>query len=237
MAGACYVAAQGITVGSLGVALFTIATVAGQTGMSLAVDHWGLGPSGILPVTALRILAAVLATVAVGVAAWGTGAESDAATTTLFFVSLALFAGAAVAFQAAFNGRVSVGTGQPTVAAFVNFCVGLALLLVVWAIQRALRGDVFEALPDPTEQPWLYTGGVMGLIFVVGSAWSVRALGVLLLTLLVISGSLIGAVVVDLVVPTSGGSFTVNLAVGVLLTFVAVALASARTRATSSWQD
>lgn len=152
-------------------------------------------------------------------------------------MGLALFAGAAVAFQAAFNGRVSVATGQPTVAAFVNFCVGLAALLVVLVVQRAVRGDVFNALPDPAEQPWLYSGGLMGLIFVVGSAWSVRALGVLLLTLLVIAGSLIGAVVVDLVAPTSGGDFTLNLAAGVLMTFGAVALASARSRPVSAWQD
>lgn len=237
LAGACYVAAQGITVASLGVAMFTIATVAGQTGTSLAVDHWGLGPSGQLTVTKLRILAALLATVAVAIAAWGTGSNSDTTSAVVFFVSLALFAGAAVAFQAAFNGRVSVGTGQPTVAAFVNFCVGLVALLAALTIQRLVRGDVFNPLPDPTEQPWLYSGGLMGLIFVVGSAWSVRALGVLLLTLLVLAGSLVGAVVVDLVAPTPGGDFTVNLVIGVLMTFVAVALASVRTRPTRSWQD
>lgn len=237
LAGACFVSAQGVTVATLGVALFTIATVAGQTGLSLGVDHWGLGPSGVMEVSALRIVAAVLATVAVGVAAWGSGTDSDTGEAVVFLVGLAVFAGAVVAFQAAFNGRVSVATGQPTVAGLVNFVVGLTALLLIFAIQRAVRGDVFHALPDPTSRPWLYCGGLMGLIFVVGSAWAVRALGVLLLALLVIAGSLVGAVAVDLVAPTSGGHFSLNVVVGVVMTLVAVALASVRTRAKAAWQD
>mgnify|MGYP002132488270 CR=1 FL=1 len=63
----------------------------------------------------------------------------------VFLVGLAVFAGAVVAFQAAFNGRVSVATGQPTVAGLVNFIVGLTALLVVFTIQRAVRGDVLHA--------------------------------------------------------------------------------------------
>jgi bacterial/archaeal transporter family-2 protein len=235
LAGASFVAAQGITVGSLGVALFTVATVAGQTGMSLAVDRWGLGPTGMVPVSALRVLAAVLATLAVAVAA--AGKQTDAGEGALVLVVLALSAGAAVAFQAAFNGRVSVATGQPTVAAVVNFCVGLAVLWVILAVERLLRTDITGSLPSFTGQPWLYSGGLMGLIFVVSAAWSVRALGVLLFSLVVISGSLAGAVLVDLAAPTSGTTFNWELVVGVLMTFGAVGLAGVRRRARPSWQD
>lgn len=235
LAGASFVAAQSITVPALGVALFTVATVAGQTGMSLAVDRWGLGPTGRLPVSLLRVLAAVLATVAVAVAAGGR--ESQGGEGAWALVVLALLAGAAVAFQAAFNGRVSVTTGQPAVAAFVNFCVGLLLLLVVLAVERGLRSDIQGSLPSVLEEPWLYSGGLMGLTFVVSAAWSVRALGVLLFSLVVIAGSLAGAVAVDLVAPTSGAAFTWQLVAGVSMTFAAVALASARRRVRSAWQD
>ena len=44
VAGASLVASQGITVGTIGVALFVVAVVAGQTSSGLAVDHAGLGP-------------------------------------------------------------------------------------------------------------------------------------------------------------------------------------------------
>ena len=44
LGGAMYVASQSITVATLGVALFTVCIVAGQTGNSLLVDRLGLGP-------------------------------------------------------------------------------------------------------------------------------------------------------------------------------------------------
>jgi transporter family-2 protein len=235
LGGASFVAAQGLTVPALGVALFTVATVAGQTGMSLAVDKWGLGPSGHLPISVLRIIAAVLATVAVFVASSGRDGDGDDNARAL--VVLALLAGAAVAFQAAFNGRVSVATGRPTVAALVNFTVGLAVLLVVWVIQRNARGEIDGSLPNVTDQPWLYVGGLLGLLFVVSAAWSVRALGVLLFSLVVIAGSLVGAVAVDIVAPTEGASFTWELVVGLTMTFIAVGLASVRRSGKAAWQD
>jgi transporter family-2 protein len=203
--------------------------------MSLAVDRWGLGPTGMLPVSALRVLAAVLATVAVAVAA--AGKQSDSGDGAVLLVVLALSAGAAVAFQAAFNGRVSVATGQPTVAAVVNFCVGLVVLLVVLSVERASRSDVAGRLPDLADRPWLYTGGLLGVVFVVSAAWSVRALGVLLFSLVVISGSLAGAVVVDVVAPTTGTTVNWQLVLGVLLTFAAVGLAAVRRRSRTPWQD
>ena len=235
LGGASFVAAQGLTVPALGVALFTVATVAGQTGMSLAVDKWGLGPSGHLPVSVLRIIAAVLATVAVFVAS--SGRDGDGDDNARLLVLLALLAGAAVAFQAAFNGRVSVTTGRPTVAALVNFTVGLVVLLVIWAIQRNARGEINGSLPAFTDKPWLYVGGLLGLLFVVSAAWSVRALGVLLFSLVVIAGSLVGAVAVDIVAPTEGASFTWALVVGLTMTFIAVGLASVRRSGKPAWQD
>jgi transporter family-2 protein len=115
--------------------------------------------------------------------------------------------------------------------------VGLTALLVVLTIERLSRDDIVGSLPSFSEQPWLYMGGLLGLIFVVSAAWSVRALGVLLFSLLVISGSLVGAVAVDLVAPTEGASFTWALIIGILMTLAAVGLASIRKRASTTWQD
>lgn len=237
LAGACYVSAQSITVASLGVALFTISTVAGTTGLSLGVDHWGIGPGGVVAISGLRIVAAVTATVAVAVAAWGSGGANASGWTTVGYVGLSVFAGAVVAFQPALNGRIAATTGQPTVAAMVNFIVGLLLLLLLVAVQELTQGGVFSSLPDLGTHWWLYCGGFFGLAFVVGSAWAVRSLGVLLLTLVVLAGTLLGAVLVDLLLPTSGETFTVNVALGVLMTFAAAALASVRPGRKVSWQD
>ena len=53
--GAALVASQGLTVTALGVAIFTVAIVAGQTLASLAVDRIGVGPHGPQPLTGPRV--------------------------------------------------------------------------------------------------------------------------------------------------------------------------------------
>lgn len=66
--GAFLVTSQGFTVSILGVAVFTIAVVAGQVVASLAVDRAGLGPGPAQPVTPPRAVGALLAVVAVVIA-------------------------------------------------------------------------------------------------------------------------------------------------------------------------
>jgi transporter family-2 protein len=116
------------------------------------------------------------------------------------------------------------------VAALVNFVVGLAVLLVVLLAQRLADPDASGSLAPVADRPWLLVGGVMGVVFVVGAAWAVDALGVLLLSLVVLAGTLVGAVAVDLVVPTPGAEVTANLLLGIALTGASVGLAVLRRR-------
>ena len=227
--GAIYVTAQSTTVAVLGVALFTVATVAGSTGAGLLVDRVGLGPGGRVPVTVWRVVAAVVAVIAVWVGSGGRDGGSVGAV-SLPFLLLALAAGAAGAAQVGVNGRVSAATGQVFVATLVNFMVGLTVLLGVLAVQSVVDPDGAGTIAPVGERPWLLVAGGMGVLFVAGSAWSVKALGVLLLSLIVLAGTLVGAVAVDLVVPTEGASVNGFLIAGIALTFAAVLLASLRRR-------
>src|SRR6478735_7156197 len=63
--GALFVFAQSFTVGLLGVALFTVAAVTGQTLSGLLVDRMGIGPAGKRPITGIRVLGSVLTVAAV----------------------------------------------------------------------------------------------------------------------------------------------------------------------------
>jgi transporter family-2 protein len=217
--GAFLVFSQGYAVPALGVALFTVALVAGQTGSSLEVDRLGLGPRGRIHPSRARVLAAVLAVVAVLVAVDPFAGRLDVAPLAIL---VCLLAGFGVSLQQAFNGRVAQAGGSPVAAAWVNFSVGGVLL---WTATFA-RGLDLSTAPDPLTSPWLYTGGALGAVFVVTAAWLVRVLGVLLLTLTTIAGQLLGAVVVDVVVPTPGRPVTAVELAGVALTFVAVAVGS-----------
>jgi transporter family-2 protein len=217
--GAFLVAGQGTTVAALGVAVFTVATVAGQSISGLAVDRLGVGPTGPEPLTTGRIVGGALAIVAVGIAV----ADRFGTASTLGLAAIPALAGMGTAWQQAVNGRVRATSGSALTATFVNFAVGTSVLLLALVVDLAVRGLPTGTLPG---QPWLYLGGPLGMIFIGIAAAVVRRTGVLLLGLSMISGQLIGALVLDEIAPEQSGRPAANIFVGIALTLVAIAVAA-----------
>jgi transporter family-2 protein len=128
-------------------------------------------------------------------------------------------AGAAIAAQQAVNGRVGVAASSPFTAAWMNFAVGTTVLLVALGVRGATGGPALSGAPQPW---WLYTGGVLGVIFIATAALVIRHLGVLLFSLCQVAGQVIGAIIVDLVAPAGTESVTAATLAGAALTLVAV---------------
>ncbi len=222
--GALLVSTQGLTVSILGVAVFTVAVVAGQIVSSLPVDRAGLGPGGPQPITLPRAAGALLAVVAVVVSV------SDHATVGdpggLWWALLPAIAGFGLAWQTAVNGRVRVAAANVVVPTMVNFLVGTATLVLATAVDLLVRGWP-EALPG---QWWLYVGGALGIVTIMTAVTAVRVTGVLVLGMASVAGQLVGAVLLDLVVPTDGSDLNVTSFVGIGMTMVAVGIAAIRVR-------
>lgn len=225
--GGTFVGVQTATVPLLGVAVFTVAVVAGQSSSSLLVDRAGLGPAGVQRITLRRVVSAVLAVVAVTIAV---SARLGAPDFSLVALIAAFTAGLLIAVQQAINGRTSRAAGNPMSATFVNFVFGTAALGAAFGAAWAWTGSGPSPLPSGTW--WIYLGGVIGVAFIAIAAWAVPLVGVLLFALLTIAGQLVGALLLDLVAPTSGTQLSWTLVAGVLLAFVAV-LVAARGRARS----
>ncbi|RSM56145.1 hypothetical protein DMH03_32050 [Amycolatopsis sp. WAC 01376] len=122
--GALFVAAQGISVGSVGVAVFTVAVVGGSALGGLVVDRFWGGR----PITTARTAGAAACVAAVAVA--GYGAWSGPGTLTL--AVLPVLAGVAIAIQTALNGRIGAVAESPwpSAATFAGVAITfLALLL------------------------------------------------------------------------------------------------------------
>ncbi|HEX6498394.1 MAG TPA: DMT family transporter [Micromonosporaceae bacterium] len=218
--GAFLVTTQGFTVAVLGVAVFTVAVVAGQTGSSLVVDRMGAGPGGPRPLTTPRVVGAVLAVLAVVLAVY----DRLGAPRALLLAGLPLLAGIGSAWQQAVNGRVRAASSTVT-ASLVNFVVGTAALLLVFAVDTAVRG-----IPTLPGEPWLYLGGPIGVAFIAISASVVRYTGVLLLGLATVAGQLVGAVLLDVFAPTGSVHVSGTTLGGIALTLVAVGIAALPTR-------
>ncbi|WP_247674795.1 DMT family transporter [Micromonospora sp. C51] len=227
--GAFLVFTQGATVGTLGVAVFTVAVVAGQSANSLLVDRAGIGPSGRQPVTGARLAGAALTVVAVLLAVSDRFREPA----TLGLAVLPLLAGVAVAWQQAVNGWVRVVSESTLTATLVNFAAGTAVLLVAFVVSLALRGLPPGGLPA---DPWLYLGGPIGVTFIAVAAAVVRLTGVLLLGLATVAGQVVGAVLLDLLMPSAASHPDPTTLLGAVLTLIAVAVAAlgGRVRAWSS---
>lgn len=232
--GAFFVFAQSFTVGLLGVALFTVAAVTGQTLSGLLVDRIGIGPAGKKPVTGIRVLGSVLTVAAVawavsprfdGSAAGSAGAPSGAEAGPLQLlvpVLLPVLAGFLMSFQQAMNGTATMHYRTPITATLVNFIAGSVVLWLAWLIKLAVAGPG-HALPG---EWWYYLGGPMGCIFIGVAAFLVRGLGVLVTGLGMIAGQLLGSLGLDLVLPAPGTVVALPTVLGTLLTLAAIILAS-----------
>lgn len=224
--GGLLVAVQTYAVPLVGVATFLIAIVGGQTVSALAVDRLRLGPAAPQLLTPARVAAAALAVVGVGVAVSPGASGGDF---VWLPVVLAFLVGMGTAVQQATNARLTHLAGRSTVTAFINFGTGSLLLVGIgaWTV-------VPQGWPDVSGIPWwAWTGGVLGVVFIVLAAWAVMHSGVLLFGLVTITSQLGTGIVVDLLEPTTRGSVGPQLLTGVGLTVVAAvwaALARARAR-------
>ncbi|SEP91506.1 transporter family-2 protein [Lentzea xinjiangensis] len=212
ISGAVLVGSQGLTVATIGVAVFTVAVVIGQVVSSAVVDHLGIGPGGSKPITRTRVAGAAVGVVAVAVAV----SHQFTSTGALWFAVLPLVSGLLMGWQQAVNGLVREAAAHSTATILVNFTVGTAALAVV---NLVVRGGVPGGFPSTW---WLYLGGLLGIVGVGGAIVSVRFIGVLMVGLCGVSGQLIGALLLDAV----SGHLAPPTAVGVALTLVSVGVAA-----------
>jgi bacterial/archaeal transporter family-2 protein len=215
--GGFFVAAQSAVVPQIGVALFTIAVVAGQTISSLLVDKVGMTPSGKERITKPRIFGAVATLIAVAIAVFPDLTNSEFRFLPLTF---ALIVGVFASFQQGMNGRVNVVGKRPLATAWLNFVSGTIVVVIALSVDLAL-GATIEPLPGNF---WVYTGGAAGLIFVAVSAYIIKHLGVLNFSILNIAGQLVGAILIDWLAPTKAGSLNGYLIFGTVMTIISIAV-------------
>ena len=215
--GGCFVAVQSITVPQIGVALFTIVVVAGQTVSSLFVDKAGITASGKQKITLPRTLGAIATLIAVFIAVYPDLIGSEFRFLPLL---LALIVGVFASIQQGLNGRLNVVAKSPLATAWFNFATGTVIIVIALAINLA-SGARIGALPHNF---WVYTGGTAGLIFVAVSAFIIKHLGVLNFVILNIAGQLIGAVIIDWLFPAKAGSLNGYLIFGTVMTIASIAI-------------
>lgn len=224
LAGAFMVLTQGLVGATLGVALFSVGIVAGQTVSGLLVDRRGVGTMPPKPITVFRALGALLALAAVIYAGWSQFSIGF----DVWMLVLPFTGGVVIAWQQAFNGQIKEFSGSAITPTVINFAVGGAALALAVLISAPFAGLPTSYPSDPV----VYLGGVIGSLFLLGAAIIVRYLGVFVLGLGMIAGQLLGSLLLDVVVPAEGHELSIPTVVATIMTLVAVLLSSVRPRAT-----
>ena len=215
--GASFVAMQTHVVPISGVALFTVASLAGQTGISLWVDHVGLAGGAKAIITKRRVIAALITVIAVVISAWDRFLMSNF---SILAIALAVFAGTWVGVQRALNGQINSYAKRSFATSQLNFITGTTFLLFLLLLRTIFTDhSPMNLTPGPW---WMFLGGSIGVIYIALSAHIVQHLGVLEFTLFSVGGMLIGSLLIDLVVPTAGTHISPYLIAGILLTYLGV---------------
>ena len=215
--GGSFVAIQTQVVPLIGVAIFSVASIAGQTAMSLVVDRIGLTGGGKKLISPRRVIAAVLTVFAVLVSVWD---RIDANNLSLLAVTAGCVAGGVVGVQRALNGQINEHSHQSFATSLLNFITGTSFLVLVIFAGVAL--GITDLSPLPTGPWWIYTGGVIGVVYIAFTSTIVQHLGVLTFTLFSVGGQLAASLVIDLVSPTDGVSVSAYLVTGLAMTYVGV---------------
>jgi transporter family-2 protein len=215
--GGSFVAIQTHVVPLIGVALYSVASIAGQTAASLAVDRLGITGGGKKIITVRRVGAALFTVIAVFISVFD---RIDSSSISLYALILAGVAGAVVGVQRALNGQINEHSHQSFTTSLLNFAMGTTFLSILLLALIIFGSTDLGALPAGPW--WIYTGGVIGVIYIAFTSKIVQHLGVLTFTLFSVGGNLVGSLLIDLYSPTEGVQVSAYLVTGIVMTYLGV---------------
>jgi transporter family-2 protein len=217
MLGGTWVAVQTHIVPLIGVAIFSVASIAGQATASLIVDRIGLTGGGKKLLSKRRVAAALITVLAVLLSVLD---RLDASNLSKFAVFLGVITGALGGIQRAMNGEINEYSQQSFTTSLLNFIMGTTFLVVLLIVM--ILAKRIELVPLPSGPWWIYTGGVIGVIYIAFSSTIVQHLGVLNFTLFSVGGQLVGSLAIDILYPTDGVQISAYLISGIVMTYLGV---------------
>lgn len=186
----------------LGAVQTVVLPILGQVTMGLIIDQWGLFNAKQVDVSLLRVLGA--AVVVLGIAMVlrkkGSGragvpvtaADPVGASVWLYRV-LGVGIGMGSAMQTAINGYLGTIAGSSLHASEINLAVGAGLLLIA-ALVTSARQLATKPEPGPW---WMWLGGFVGALFVIGGATLAPILGTATTVIAFNAGTIVGGQVLE----------------------------------------
>ena len=110
------------------------------------------------------------------------------------YITTAVVLGVAISVQPPINSTMARGLGSPLLAAVISLFISFVIAVILWVLWGKGTGDISDVRMLPW---WVVIGGIVGVIFVIGSIIAAPVLGVALFFVCVVAGQLLGSTVID----------------------------------------
>lgn len=184
----------------LGAVQTVVLPILGQVTMGLVIDQWGLFNAKQVDVSLLRILGAAVVVLGIalvlqkkGTGAAASSAADDTGASVWLYRALGVGIGMGSAMQTAINGYLGTIAGSSLHAAEINLTVGVTLLLIA-ALVTSPRQLATKPEPGPW---WMWLGGFVGALFVIGGATLAPILGTATTVIAFNAGTIVGGQVLE----------------------------------------
>lgn len=178
-----------------------IMPILGQIIMGLIIDQFGWFNSPVHPINGIKFFGIILVLsgifCAVILPELRQLIRSSNQQTKMIWLwrSLGIIAGMLSATQASVNGELGRLLHSPLQAAWVSFSVG-TLILLLWVIYQG-KLPKLRQLPVHNMPIWVWTGGLLGGIFVFGCSLLVPQIGTGQTVIATLLGMIVGGLIID----------------------------------------
>lgn len=216
--GGFFVLTQGLVAGITGIAVFSLGVVTGQTFSALLLDGRGLFGLVKRKLTGNRLVGSAIAITGLVMASNPLVAGFSLA------ILVPVIAGFGIGLQDAINSQVGRTSGSASVATFLNFLAGTLFLLLVFLLDPEKPG----AVDLSSISPILFTGGVVGVGFILIRVVVLPVIGSLATGLSLLAGQLSVSLALDYLAPVTARDIGFGTLAGLLLVFAGASYAMVR---------
>ena len=181
----------------LGSVQTVVIPIFGQVIMSMLIDNFGWFASPIFKFSWLRLvgmIALLIGLLLVIVVRKSRRRQADFH--QLFWQLLGLLAGAALASQAAVNGRLGAVLRSPVHAAFISFLTGMLILVLGVSLLERDLNHLKNGLGHGNPW-WIWFGGLLGGLYVFGNSFLAPLIGTGATVVIVLLGNIVGGLLID----------------------------------------
>ena len=174
-----------------------ICTATGQVLVGMVIDGLGLFGAAVRPVSALRMLGAVLVLAGVVIVAMTRGGKNEGGLRSedILWCFFGIFIGACSAVQTTINGYVGKMLGNAAKATLVSSTESLPWVLLLLFVSRKHMPIAAQGLKNT--KPWMWLGGAFGAAYIFSNAWLSGVIGTGLAIVSTLIGSTLGGLIID----------------------------------------